>query len=62
MHPPEMEHPGQSGRTLETGAAGVNLQCNYYLKNSRFFHKYQAVSRLNLQALIGSALFDLEAA
>jgi hypothetical protein len=38
-----------------TGVAGMNQECNRYLYDSNFFHKYQALSRfIFLQLLIGS--------
>ncbi len=55
MRPSEKENPGQSGRTLETGAAKVDLRFRY-LKNSRFFHKFQVFLRFPL----GNALHGLE--
>lgn len=51
MRPQEKKNPGAGRRT---GAVGVNLRCNRYIHDNRFFLKFQA--------LIDRALHELEAA
>src|SRR5512139_2055988 len=51
MRPLKMTHPGQSGRTLGTGAARVNREFDCF-NDSRFSPQNQAYSRLNFSESI----------